>query len=357
MQVHVLRSDEVCDDLTVQWERLRTSNSVLASPFFAAEFMRAVAAVRKDVRVALIEVDGKPFGFLPFHRSPLKIARPLALGFSDFHGLVAAPDQDWSAAELFAQCDIRRFCFDHLVEGQRGFESVPIAWDPSPVVYVNDGFDAYIDGLDARGRKQLKESQRKREKLEEQYGSVRFVEHSSDEDVFEAVMRWKSAQCRATGVTDYFEYKWTIELLRHLWRAPTSDLRGVLSCLYAGDELVAAHFGMSTGTVFHYWFPAYSESYARYSPGLILLYEIIQSAAAAGAQRFDLGKGMSTYKRRVMNGQCLVGTGRWTQASLANQIVSIAESMSRAGSDTRLSGVLQNPSRVIDRLVRHYRFR
>lgn len=76
----------------------------------------------------------------------------------------------------------------------------------------------------------------------------------------------------------------------------------MLSVLYAGDRMVAAHFGMRSATVWHYWFPAYDPAYAKYSPGVILLLKMAESAPAQGLKIIDLGCGEHSYKWRLMNG-------------------------------------------------------
>jgi CelD/BcsL family acetyltransferase involved in cellulose biosynthesis len=40
---------------------------------------------------------------------------------------------------------------------------------------------------------------------------------------------------------------------------------------------------------------------ARYSPGLILLLKMAEHAPSLGVRTIDLGKGMSLYKKRLMN--------------------------------------------------------
>jgi CelD/BcsL family acetyltransferase involved in cellulose biosynthesis len=75
----------------------------------------------------------------------------------------------------------------------------------------------------------------------------------------------------------------------------------MLSLLYAGERLLASHFGIRGRTVWHYWFPTYDPLMARYSPGLILLLKMAEHAPSLGVCTIDLGKGMSLYKERLMN--------------------------------------------------------
>lgn len=66
---------------------------------------------------------------------------------------------------------------------------------------------------------------------------------------------------------------------------------------------------MRTPTVWHYWFPAYDKQFAKYSPGLMLLLKLAERAPATGIATIELGKGMSLYKERLMNGRTILCRG------------------------------------------------
>src|SRR5207248_8103260 len=115
----------------------------------------------------------------------------------------------------------------------------------------------------------------------------------------------------------------------------TPRMAGVLSCLYADDELVAAHFGMRSGAVLHSWFPAYTPSLNRYSPGLVLLRMVLEAAPAHGVEVFDLGPGTESYKSRFANATLEVGAG-WVAATRTSDLA-------RRVSDRSWSAVLHSP--------------
>jgi CelD/BcsL family acetyltransferase involved in cellulose biosynthesis len=93
-------------------------------------------------------------------------------------------------------------------------------------------------------------------------------------------------------------------------RTETTEFAGMLSALYAGGELVAAHMGMRSRTCWHYWYPAFDPRLARYQPGLVLLLEMARHAADLGVTRIDLGAGDEHYKVRLANASDLVARGR-----------------------------------------------
>lgn len=357
MRIQVIRAGQLAGDLAARWVQIQRANPDLSSPCFSLQFVLALATVRDDVHVAVILQQGRVVGFFPFHLSRLKIGRPIGLGLSDFHGVVTEPGIQLSPEALLASCDMVRWRFDHLVSGQSGFEGMVTNWQRSPQIRTDIGWDSYQQHLDTKARKQFKESLRKLQKLEQDHGPVRYIEHTDSAEVLQTVFDWKSQQCRETGVTDYFSYAWTTALIRKLHLIQDPDFQGVLSCLYVGDRLAAVHFGMRTDRVWHFWFPAYDHNVAEYSPGLILLYQIIRSAAESGMRHIDLGKGMSTYKERVMNHHVLVGSGCVQRPSLLNRLIACTESLECRGDGTLLQNMLNVPARILGRIARERRYR
>lgn len=89
----------------------------------------------------------------------------------------------------------------------------------------------------------------------------------------------------------------------------------MLSVLWAGEQIAAAHLGLRAKQVLHYWFPGYNLDLKSYSPGLILLREIARSATGCGISVIDLGRADAPYKRRFMSGGIAIAEGIVTLAS------------------------------------------
>ena len=71
------------------WSQIQRDNEELASPYFRPEFTQAVASVRGDVEVAVLEDHGEIVGFFPYQRGRGGVARPVGGRLSDFQGVVA----------------------------------------------------------------------------------------------------------------------------------------------------------------------------------------------------------------------------------------------------------------------------
>jgi CelD/BcsL family acetyltransferase involved in cellulose biosynthesis len=293
MKISVIATKELDAGLQQRWSQLQASQPLLASPYFSPEFTLAVGLARPDVRVAVLEDEGQVAGFFPFQQR-WGIGHPVGGRLSDHHGVVAEPWFDWNWYELLRACRLGYWQFDHLAASQRPPGCTKRA--ESPVLDLAHGWDAWRQRLLDGGARRIGELPRKARKLEREVGPLRFEANSRDLQLLATVMRLKSQQCHRTGALDCFAPPWTRALLERIAVTDDAQFGGRLSVLYAGDTLVAAHFGMRSQQVWHWWFPVYSHAHAAYSPGALLLERVAQAAAEGGHAMLDLGKGDEAYK-------------------------------------------------------------
>jgi CelD/BcsL family acetyltransferase involved in cellulose biosynthesis len=309
MKVTLIPGQELSDDLVRVWLRLKQANPDLASPYFHPEFIRTIAAVRLDVEIAILELDGQIGAFFPFQREHGSVGRPVGGIISDYHGLICAQDFRFSPREFLEHSRLSAWEFDHLPASQLSFAPFQSIIEPSPQIDLSCGFDAYVRQQRKAGSEQIKKIFNLVRRIEREIGPLQFVADSRDAVPLATVLGWKSAQYRQSGKPDLFAPGWIREAVDGIFATRTDGCSGVLSLLCAGDRLVAGHFGMRSQQVWHYWFPSYDSEAAKYSPGLILLLKMAESAAAMGPQIIDLGKGMSPYKRRLMNSWSPLASG------------------------------------------------
>jgi CelD/BcsL family acetyltransferase involved in cellulose biosynthesis len=158
----------------------------------------------------------------------------------------------------------------------------------------------------------------RKQRLERQFGPVRFEMYDSNPRSLHQLLAWKSAQYnRARRPSDAFAWPWTVSLLERIQATRTETFAGVLSTLWSGDKMLAAHMGMRSASVLHWWFPAYDVTYSKFSPGLILLLELCRRAEDYGIQTIELGAGDEPYKLLVANRQIGVAAGFIGTPSLA----------------------------------------
>jgi CelD/BcsL family acetyltransferase involved in cellulose biosynthesis len=309
MKIAVLSADQLTSDHVQAWSRWQRADAALDSPFFRPEYAQAVAAVRTDVKIAVLEEDGEPAGFFPFQHGRWGAGKPIGGRMTDFQGLVGRPGLTWDAEELVRGCGLAAWDFDHLVISQQSFRSHYYATAESPYLNLSGGFDAYQEERTRAGSLMVKQTLRKARKLEREVGTLRFEAHTTDKSVLAALIRWKSEQYLRTKATNVFAFSWTLQLLERVLDQSGEAFRGMMSALYAGPHLVAVHLGLRSHEVMNWWLPTYDRSFGQYSPGLVLLMEFSKAAQSLGIRRIDLGKGDMDYKSRLMSGASLVAEG------------------------------------------------
>jgi len=292
-----------------RWEQFRGANPDTLGPFFHPTFLQTLANVRSGVEVAVVRRRGQAVAFFPFHRDARGAGSPAAGLLSDFEGVILAPEVDIDPQTLMRECGVSSWQFKHLLANQKVFTACHYTLHESPYISLEDGFSGYCRNRAAAGSSVVKRTYQKLRKLERRVGPLRFEFDAVDPGVLTELIYWKSQQYRAAGLVDLFEFKWVSALLHQLLQQRSEEFSGVLTALYAGDHLVAALAGMRTVTVLHPWFPSYSPAFANYSPGSVLLIELIRHAADHGVQRIDLGRGEERYKRRFKTGATLVAQG------------------------------------------------
>ena len=308
LSIHAVQFDELTVEQIDAWSSLRRRRRDLASPFFTPGFARLMSRHRDDVEVGIISRDGKPVGFFPFHRLAGDVAGSIGGSLSSMQGLIAAPDLDVSAVKLLDACRLRAWRFDHLLTGQAAFATYHDEVDPSYFMDLRVGFDAYAAARREAGSGALTHAARKRRKIARDAGDVQLDWSNTSQAAFETFCDWKRGQLDQQGFVNTFRQPWCIRLFEEARRFRDTDrdgaeeVRGQLTTLLAGGELVAACLSFQSGDIYDASIPAYNPAYSRYSPGLLLHSEMAQRAAEAGIARIDLGRGDNQLKTSLATG-------------------------------------------------------
>ena len=352
MRIRAVTFKDLTTEEIAAWSAIQRAEPQVASPYFRPEFTEAVAAVRDDVEVAVLEENGGPIGFFPFQRSRWHTGGPVGGRLSDFQGLIAPAFVTIDPLELLRACRLKAWRFDHLLSQQQSF--APFAWRlaESPYVDLTDGVDAYFARRenDVRLRSEFR---RKSRLLARDIGPLRYEENGADRKLISTLIEWKSAQYRRSRIPNIFDFDWVHRLFDRILECHGEDFSCHVSAVYAGDEVAAIHFGMRSGAVLHLWFPAYNVELARYSPGYLHSIEWIKAAAADGIRRIDLGKGPEAYKRRIMSGAASVAEGA---VDLRPSAVMIHRAWRATRERVRMSPLaapIRTPARMVRR-VRHW---
>lgn len=344
-----------------RWSELQQDDPTRASPFFRPEFAQLAGRQFESSRVAVWHDDGEPVAFFPFQTDAAGHGAPIGDVYCDFQGLVAARGFELSDDHLVADCDLRSFRFHHFIDDSPQFRGHDFRTWESPYIDLEGGFEIYREERKRAGSGALAYAAQRQRKLEREVGPVRVELNCTDESVFQRLLEWKSDQYVARGAPNYVAAPEARRFLESVWReglarrfsnydvtTEPSDSRlgagashephsrelhsqeprsceqrsyeqradrrlfdGPLAALYAGSTLVAVHLGLRSGRVLHYWFPAYNTEFATYSPGMLLLVRLLETAQGEGVARVDLGRGDEAYKLRLMNGVATVREGAY----------------------------------------------
>ena len=307
MRIDVVAPHELATTDMGAWEQLQAADEALDSPFLSPHWPRACAEVdgpdRRSGRVLVVrrEAGGPGLGFLPVRLASGGTALPMGAPMADYQALVAGPDLAIAPRTLVRAMPARRFDFNHLLASQDLFAPFMRGRAESQVVDISAGYAAYAAERRAGGHEILKDTAKKRRKLERDIGAVEFTALSASTADFDQLIDWKRKQYKATRQTDIFDAQWPLELLRNLHARPDPAFGGALFTLHADGKLVAAHFALRSAKVVHAWFIAHDPAFARFSPGVILIDHILQGASDRGMRELDMGPGDYRFKFQLAN--------------------------------------------------------
>ena len=299
-------SDLSTDEVTV-WRALVAAQPAFGNPLLGPDYARAVGVVRDDARVAVYRDGERIVGFLPHHRRPGGMARPLGAPLSDYHALIAGPDAGLTQAEVLSLAGLGAYRFTGLVDPHGVFAGTQQGQATGYAVNLNGPADDYLERLRATSPKRFKNWRRLDSKLERQVGPVR-IEASDDPAVYAQIMDWKREQLIRTGVADFLRPDWTRRLLAN-FAAARGSLRGLTLTLWAGDTIAAGHFGVTQNGWYHPWVASTNPDLGEYSPGQTFLMKAIAAMPGLGLTTYDLGPSHEHYKRHYAAPTQTVGEG------------------------------------------------
>jgi CelD/BcsL family acetyltransferase involved in cellulose biosynthesis len=314
------------------WRELCAGRPEFASPLLGPDFARAVGEVRADARVAVWRWNDKPVGFLAYHRRPGGFARPIGAPLSDYHAVVSCGALDMPRA--LAAAGLSAYRFTGLVDPLHAFKAAVATRPEAYVIQLESDAEAYLEALRAASPKRFKNYRRLDHKLDREVGALAVVAPDPSQDAFDKLIAWKREQLARTGVHDFLAPDWTRGLMRTLFQRRDGDFQGLMVNLYAGGRLVAGHFGVRLGDVYHPWIASTDPELAAWSPGQVFLLRTVAAMPGLGLRTYDLGPGHDHYKRPYALTTRTVGEGLIGAASPAGRTAQAAQAAwTLAGAD------------------------
>ncbi|MEM7329574.1 MAG: GNAT family N-acetyltransferase [Pseudomonadota bacterium] len=308
MKFELYRPQDLSAEQWQTYAALRDARAIYDDPFFDPDFARMVGEVRDDTRIGFASDKGGVFAVWALHIRPGNWARPIGAPFSDWHGPIVSEDTEISAQEILSGFDISGIT-------SQGFQPLRVAATPgmtrkgANITSLAQGWDAYFDEQQTLWPKHFKKMRRVYRNVEREFQGFEFRWSDRTDATFQRLMTLKRAQYARTGLYDVLNAPWTQALFDRLRRFEGRRLRARLSSLHFGEEFAAAELNLQSNTVLHGWITAFDPSFGTYSPGNMLMQEVLRAMSQHGLDVYDSGPGLDHYKRHYSNLQLPIESG------------------------------------------------
>ncbi|MFN3834735.1 MAG: GNAT family N-acetyltransferase [Glycocaulis sp.] len=299
LQCETITPDALDQSDREAWIRLARQTG-LESPLVHPDFARVVGKVREDTRIALYRDRHGLAAVFAHHRRPGGFARPIGANFSDMHAILTRAGLDVPVSQLLRMAGVSRARFSAVFTGEEASPDGMEPVGPSQATILRSTPEALVEELRADNPKRFKDWRRRLRRLEDDHGPVS-LEVCEDMVALVQLMGWKREQFRATGKHDVLAPRWASRLMHALFEGKGGEVKGRLFTLKAGGRIVAAEFGPQAHGTFHPWLAGYDPDMAAYSPGHMLVYQLIETMPALGLKRYEMGTGHEDYKKYFTN--------------------------------------------------------
>ena len=264
---------------------------------------RLVGRVREDAHVAVFRRAGEDEGewaFWPTTAARAAWGAPSAAPWSDRHALITCAGRRNRLERGAAMPPrLKAFRFTALIDPysalRRGHAWNRARIQPTPSRPRRPA-TPIGSSCAAASPKRFKNIRRLETKFDREEGPLELVVDDTSPEALDTLIRWKREQFRRTGLHDVLHPRWSRALMTTLFAQREGELRGLLITLRARGRIVAAHFGVQGGDVYHPWLAAYDAQFAAHSPGLVFLSMVVRAMPQAGIARYELSGGSAHYK-------------------------------------------------------------
>jgi CelD/BcsL family acetyltransferase involved in cellulose biosynthesis len=164
----------------------------------------------------------------------------------------------------------------------------------APLIELPGSFDRYLADLPSKLRHEMR---RKERRLVEEAGNYR-IALSTPETVGEDLNRFMELHRSSPGPKGTFMRAGMETFFRRLGESLVPTHQFQLAFMEVEGQKAAGAIGFAYGDTFSLYNSAFDREFARWSPGMVLVTNLIRRAAEAGRKRFDMLKGDLDYKYR-----------------------------------------------------------
>lgn len=314
--VRLLTEESEFEELETDWRRIY-DESADSDPFLSYDWMFTWwRHFRGDGRLSIVVVerDGAVAGIAPMMR--LKSAGLTRLQFlgrpiSDYPDFLISGDRH-RCIESLAEYITRDVRWDSLeLRGIRGdspnyaalkdtlLPSTGLSrwhpWAVAPSLALHSDWSDYFDGL----KKGFRTDTRRQFRRLEEKGDLVFRECGTLEEalqLLDILAQQKSQRFVSNGATAAVRVREVLAFYKEVTSLLWERGEVHVSSLDLEDRPIAIHFGFVCGERYFYYAPSFDSALFTYSPGRLLLFNLIRNSFDRGLREFDFMNGAETYK-------------------------------------------------------------
>lgn len=161
-----------------------------------------------------------------------------------------------------------------------------------------------IENLSFISKSSKSQTLRRRRRIAER-GELKFIVCDSSKDykkIIAETFEQKEHRYIETGVRNILAKDDVKNFYESLYLSDLGKIKIHLSYLSLNNEILATHLGFIYDDTFYWIFPSFKRSnFDKYSPGRILLYELIIQSIECGLKKFDFTVGSEDFKKKWSN--------------------------------------------------------
>ncbi|WP_416878406.1 GNAT family N-acetyltransferase [Litorimonas sp.] len=302
----VIKPEDLTEQERWEWKELKLSSFQYDTPLLSPEFMDLVAKSRQDVRCLLVRENETLVAILPVFERSFGLIRPVGAPFSDYAAPIVSKYTDMTLERIIELSGYAAYRSNSvLLTPSELDEAEKEAATRSFIIHLNgQTAEKNLESHRSQHAKRYKNFRRLMNKLERECGKIDFVFGAAKTLPVETLLTWKSRQFSREGLLDITASQNSASILdrvAQLESSEDSNLSGFMTCLKVDGEMIVGHFGIRDETSFHPWISAYNPDFENYSPGILLLYKVIEEMGRMGLESYDLSTGHESYKKYFCN--------------------------------------------------------
>jgi len=308
VEFRLYRTNEMSEELWQSYASLRNARSIYDDPFFDPDFAKLMGEVREDTRIAIATDQDEIVAVWALHERPGNWARPVGGPFSDWHGPILK-----EGSQLCPTAFLSGLGFS----GMTIFGFLPVPHCPvenlervgANLTDLSQGWDAFITDQQLRWPKHYKKMRRLYRNVDRDFETYTFNWDDQRQSSYDRLLELKRMQFARTGYHDVLKADWSRSLIERLrvYEGPRMRLR--MTSLFYDDQHAASELNLQSDKVMHGWLTGFEQEVGHYSPGNMLVQEMLERMSQEGVHIYDAGPGLDHYKRHYSNIQVPVDSG------------------------------------------------